>query len=185
MGCPSILFVDDDVMTQWVMTEVLSRSGYTVTSVCRCEDAIELLGDASEFDLLLVDLDLLDGLDGSSLITQWRKAAPGRAAIFTSVLGFPLRRLNRHEHFMHRPFSGCSARNERIERPDLPLAWQLVRGPAAAQRAHQVDGNLLVTRAQPDLGGLGLQQGDLGDHHIDVVADPGRVELQRERLRLA
>ena len=105
MGCPSILFVDDDVMTQWVMTEVLSRSGYTVTSVCRCEDAIELLGDASEFDLLLVDLDLLDGLDGSSLITQWRKAAPGRAAIFTSVLGFPLRRLNRHEHFMHRPFS--------------------------------------------------------------------------------
>lgn len=105
MCYPSILFVDDDVLTQWVMTEVLSRSGYTVTSVCRCEDAIKLLQDTADFDLLLVDLDLLDALDSSSLITQWREATSGRAVIFTSVLTFPLRRLNRHEHFMQRPFS--------------------------------------------------------------------------------
>ena len=104
MYCPSILFADDDVLTQWVMTEVLSRSGYTVTSVCRCEQAIELLRNTSDFDLLLVDLDLLDAL-GSSLVTQWREALPGRAAIFTSALTFPLHRLDRHEHFIPRPFS--------------------------------------------------------------------------------
>ncbi len=103
----SILFADDDVLTQWVMTEVLSQSGYTVTSVCRCEDAIQLLQGDPGFDLLLADLDLPDALGGSSLVVQWREALPGRAAIFTSALASPLRSLGRHEHFLRRPFSAA------------------------------------------------------------------------------
>ena len=107
MRRPSILFADDDVLTQWVMTEVLSQSGYTVTSVCRCEDAIQLLQGVAGFDLLLADLDLPGALGGSSLVVQWREASPGRAAILTSALASPLRSLGRHEHFLRRPFSAA------------------------------------------------------------------------------
>ncbi len=103
----SILFANDDVLTQWIMTEVLSQSGYAVTSVCRCEDAIELLQDAADFDLLLADLELPDTLGGSGLLAQWRKALPGRPVIFTSALAGPLRCLERHEHLMQRPFGAA------------------------------------------------------------------------------
>ena len=105
MRRPSVLFVDDDILTQWVMMEVLSQSGYAVTSVCRCQDAIDLLQDVPDFDLLLADLDLLYAIDGSGLVAQWREALPGRAVVFTSALASPLRCLGRHEHFVQRPFS--------------------------------------------------------------------------------
>ena len=107
MSQPSILFANDDVLTQWITTEVLSRSGYAVSSVCRCEDAIELLQDGSDFDLLLADVEVADALSGSGLLAQWRKTLPGRPVILTSVQAGPLRCLDRHEYFMQRPFAAA------------------------------------------------------------------------------
>ncbi len=134
MRRPSILFANDDILTQWVMTEVLSHSGYAVKSVCRCEDAVELLQDVPNFDLLLADLDLPDTSSGG-LAGQWRHARPGRPAIFTSTQAWPLRRLDRHEHFLKQPF-GARQLLELVEFALDEAAFQPVYAMAARSRQH-------------------------------------------------
>ena len=59
-----ILFVDDDVLTQWSLTEVLDQAGYSVTSACRAEEAIRLIGSGGGFDVLLTDVALPDQMTG-------------------------------------------------------------------------------------------------------------------------
>lgn len=106
MNSRCILFADDDVLTQWIMTEVLTEAGYDVVSACRGREAIELIDTHAEFDLLIVDMDLPDSLSGHDLAEIWRKTLPGRPVIFTGLKsGASMRLLDYHETFLEKPFS--------------------------------------------------------------------------------
>lgn len=103
-----ILFADDDVMTQWIMTDVLTGAGFTVTSVCRGVEAIGLLDGAADFDLLLTDVDLPDSLDGHALADHWHRTLPRCPVIYTGArrnAGMPM--LHRHEHFIEKPLGAA------------------------------------------------------------------------------
>jgi DNA-binding NtrC family response regulator len=101
-----ILFADDDVLTQWVMTDVLSQAGFDVISACRGSEATALLGPSHEFDLLLIDVDLPDDGSGHRLVDHWRAAHPGRPVIYTGAgRGAAMRHLGRQEYFIEKPLS--------------------------------------------------------------------------------
>jgi two-component system NtrC family sensor kinase len=108
MSMPSrlILFADDDVLTQWIMTDVLSQAGFDVVSACRGSEATELLAQQQAFDLLVTDLDLPDNLSGHQLAEHWRASHPGRPVIYTGTprrTSMPI--LARHEYFIEKPLS--------------------------------------------------------------------------------
>ena len=106
MAYGSILFVDDDVLTQWVMTEALTKAGYEVTSVCHCADAVAMLSADAEFDLLLTEIDLPEGADGVRLGEHWGRTLLRRPVIYTGVTaGLALGRLGSRDIFLEKPFS--------------------------------------------------------------------------------
>ena len=105
MTSRAILFVDDDVLTQWVMSEALSEHGYDVTSACRGSDACCLLDAQHGYDLLILDTDLPDLLTGPDLASAWHQASPNRPILFIGVERHALRRLGRHETFLSKPFT--------------------------------------------------------------------------------
>jgi CheY-like chemotaxis protein len=79
-----VLFVDDDVLNQWLVTDSLSANGFTVTGLCRGAEAVAMLEEGREFDLLLTDLHMPDGMTGFELAGHWRRAQPGRPILYTS-----------------------------------------------------------------------------------------------------
>ncbi len=106
MPSRSILFADDDVLSQWIMTDVLTHAGFTVTSVCRGVEAIALVEKNSDFDLLLTDLDLPDNVTGHELANHWRDTLPGRPVLYTGIKRGPvLRILEQHEYYMDKPLN--------------------------------------------------------------------------------
>jgi CheY-like chemotaxis protein len=80
-----VLFVDDDVLNQWLMTESLKSEGFIVTGVCRGAEALRMLNDGYEFDLLLTDFVMPDGMSGFELAAHWRRVQPGRPIIYTGA----------------------------------------------------------------------------------------------------
>ena len=56
----------------------IDRGRFAVASVCRASQIMELLADAPEFDILLLDTALPDNLDGYDIARAWRRALPGR-----------------------------------------------------------------------------------------------------------
>ena len=102
----SVLFVDDDVFTQWIMTEVLTDAGFDVVSACRGAEAVRLLTDAPDFDLLITDVDLPDNVGGTDLGQVWRSAVPGRPTLYTGTRRHPAtRHLASNEFFLNKPFT--------------------------------------------------------------------------------
>ena len=133
----SILFANDDVLTQWVMTEVLTEAGFDVVSACRGQQVLELLSDTPEFDLLLVDLAMSDVVDEHQIACHWRQALPGRPIVYTGPDRSRLRRpLSLSESFLRTPFNaGVLLRTVdaaledacfRTMRPEVPSRMQHV-----------------------------------------------------------
>jgi CheY-like chemotaxis protein len=132
-----ILFVDDDVWTQWVMTEVLTQSGYDVVSACRGIEAIALLEDAPAFDLLLTDVDLPDSVSAAELCEHWHHALPDCPIVYMGTAnGRMSGLLNPHETFLQKPF-GADRLLETIDAV-LEDAYFKPFLPPMARRIHHV-----------------------------------------------
>ena len=99
-----VLFANDDIMTQWVMSDVLAASGFTLTSVCLAQRAVELIEAGAEFDLMLLDV-TLPGLDQSGLARRWRHLLRNRPVIYTGRTQHGLAPLQQNESFLMAPFS--------------------------------------------------------------------------------
>ena len=67
-----ILIVDDESSILKVLSSVLDRQGYSSTCAANGEEALRQL-DQEEFDLMITDLRLGDGIDGVELLHQARE----------------------------------------------------------------------------------------------------------------
>ena len=102
----TILFVDDDALTQWVMADALTEAGCEVTSACRGMEACRLIEEAHGFDVLITDIDLPDVLTGTDLARVWHGASPNRPVLYIGSVNHPaVRHLERHETFLAKPFT--------------------------------------------------------------------------------
>ena len=63
-GNKTILLVEDEAVTARVVNKALEKCGYKVIHVDSGEKAFELFENKSEIDLILMDINLGDGIDG-------------------------------------------------------------------------------------------------------------------------
>lgn len=83
MGSESILVVDDVLRQREIASQVLSKLGYSITSVSSGEEAIEYLKSNSA-DLLVLDMIMEPGIDGLETYRSILELHPGQKAIIAS-----------------------------------------------------------------------------------------------------
>ena len=79
----TVLLVDDHDLVRATTAEVLVDLGYRVIEARSGEDAIRLLADGLEIDLMITDL-LMPGLDGTELAALARARRPGLPVLLVS-----------------------------------------------------------------------------------------------------
>lgn len=83
-GRETILVVEDDVLVRsYVMTD-LAALGYTAHATASAAQAMALVYDDVEFDLLFTDIRLGGCVDGGQLAEELRKHRPGLKVLLTS-----------------------------------------------------------------------------------------------------
>ncbi|MGP9814076.1 ATP-binding protein [Rhodopseudomonas sp. NSM] len=83
-GRETILVVEDDLLVRsYVMTD-LAALGYTAHAAATAAQAMALVYDDLEFDLLFTDVKLSGGIDGRQLADALRKHRPRLKVLFTS-----------------------------------------------------------------------------------------------------
>lgn len=82
-GIESVLVVDDDQSQRRVTTEQLKALGYRVAAVGSGEEAVSYL-QHHEVDLLLLDMIMPSGIDGTETYRRISKTRPGQKALIVS-----------------------------------------------------------------------------------------------------
>ena len=83
-GHERLLVVEDDLLVRnYVMTH-LAALGYTAYAAATAAEAMAMVYDDLEFDLLFTDVILSGGIDGRQLAETLRKCRPGLKVLFTS-----------------------------------------------------------------------------------------------------
>jgi len=83
-GKERLLVVEDDLLVRnYVMTH-LAALGYSAHAAATAAEAMAMVSDGLEFDLLFTDVILSGGLDGRQLADALRKSRPGLKVLFTS-----------------------------------------------------------------------------------------------------
>lgn len=81
----NILVVDDDEMVRYVLAEKLAESGYSVSTACDGETAVQLFREAA-FDAVLLDL-RMPGMDGRETLKELRRCDPHIPVIMVTAYG--------------------------------------------------------------------------------------------------
>jgi two-component system, cell cycle sensor histidine kinase and response regulator CckA len=82
-GTGKILLVEDEDMVRAVAERALARNGYTVTTAANGEEALAILQDQSDFDLLVSDV-VMPVMDGPTLVRRARESLPDLPILFMS-----------------------------------------------------------------------------------------------------
>jgi two-component system cell cycle sensor histidine kinase/response regulator CckA len=81
-SAPRVLLVEDEDAVRTIVTEILERNGFTVTSAESAESALDILA-IERFDVLLTDV-MLPRMSGPALARSARRDAPGLPVLFMS-----------------------------------------------------------------------------------------------------
>ena len=79
-----MLVVEDEASVRRFVCSQLVSLGYEVTAVEAAPDALDLLRDGQEFDLLFTDVVLPMGMSGMELAQQARELKPNLKVLLTS-----------------------------------------------------------------------------------------------------
>ena len=92
----TILVIDDEENICRILSEILTATGHTVTTLTSAEEALELLSSAS-FDLIISDL-VLKGMSGWEMSKIIRDTYPGQEIIILTGWGPNIEEMNQQEH---------------------------------------------------------------------------------------
>jgi two-component system cell cycle sensor histidine kinase/response regulator CckA len=106
-GSGKILVVEDEDMVRAVAERALDRQGYDVVTARDGEEALEIIADQTDFDLILSDV-VMPGMDGPAMAEEMRKSLPDIPILFMS--GYAEEQLREsiniaQVHFLPKPFS--------------------------------------------------------------------------------
>jgi two-component system cell cycle sensor histidine kinase/response regulator CckA len=107
-GSETVLVVEDDDIVRELVVLLLEGQGYTVLSVGRASEALELFRSPITIDLLLTDLLMPGGMDGRELAEETIAMRPGTQVLLMS--GYTTDALVLHgvgegAHFLQKPFT--------------------------------------------------------------------------------
>jgi CheY-like chemotaxis protein len=83
-GSETILLVEDDNLVREYATAMVSRLGYRVISARNGPEALHVLRQVGDIDLLFTDVVMPGGLNGRELAEKARELHPNMAVLFTS-----------------------------------------------------------------------------------------------------
>ncbi len=83
-GQAKILVVDDDDLVRAEIREKLTSFGYRVIEAANGPEAIELLADTPDIDLLFTDVVMPGGMNGREVAQEARSIRPNLKVLFTS-----------------------------------------------------------------------------------------------------
>jgi two-component system cell cycle sensor histidine kinase/response regulator CckA len=94
-------------MVRAVAERALDRQGYDVVTARDGEEALEIIADQSDFDLILSDV-VMPGMDGPAMAEEMRRSLPDIPILFMS--GYAEEQLREsiniaQVHFLPKPFS--------------------------------------------------------------------------------
>ena len=81
---PVLLVVEDDFLVRLTLVDALSDLGFDVLEAEDARDALSLLCDRPDIDLILSDINLPGGSDGFALARAARVIRPGLPVIYAS-----------------------------------------------------------------------------------------------------
>jgi CheY-like chemotaxis protein len=79
-----VLLVEDEFLICMMMADALSERGFEVRTAANARDALAHLTCGEPFDVLLTDLNLGPGLDGSGLARLARELRPDLPVVYVS-----------------------------------------------------------------------------------------------------
>jgi len=83
-GRETILVVEDDELVRANVIAQLHSLGYATVEAGNAADAIDLVRDGAQFDLLFTDVIMPGRMDGAGLARQVSRLRPGVKVLFTS-----------------------------------------------------------------------------------------------------
>jgi len=105
-----VLLVEDELLVREVASEDLGEAGFDVTTASDGDEALTILQDNSEFDLLFTDIRMPGSTDGWELARQAKQAIPGLKVIYATGLGDAGDELVEGECFVRKPYSNKDLR---------------------------------------------------------------------------
>ncbi|MGP1282359.1 MAG: response regulator, partial [Parasphingopyxis sp.] len=103
----TVLVVEDEDMVRAVAERALTRQGYSVVTAEDGEDALRIIAERRDFDLILSDV-VMPGMDGPAMAAELREIMPDVPILFMS--GYAEEQLRQsidieRVHFLPKPFS--------------------------------------------------------------------------------
>ena len=100
----TILVVDDEPAVLGLMCCVLQRAGHRVIPAHEATDALILIQDCPDIDLLICDV-VMPGMPGTELAEWVRSKRPGVRVVLSSGYDMDLVKSERSWQFLPKPFS--------------------------------------------------------------------------------
>ncbi|HEY8580418.1 MAG TPA: response regulator [Beijerinckiaceae bacterium] len=102
---PVVLVVEDEFLVRMSTSEMLADAGYEVLEAENAREALAVLGDRSDIDLLFTDVMMPGELDGLGLASLVRERLPHVQVIVTSAVRIPVdERLPEGSTFVGKPY---------------------------------------------------------------------------------
>jgi len=107
LGSEHILVVEDDELVRAHLSNQLGVLGYRVTNAAHAQLALSIVKNTDDIDLLLTDIVMPGGMNGSQLADEVAKLRPDIKVLLTS--GYPRNIINSE--------NGAGARVELLSKP--------------------------------------------------------------------
>lgn len=106
---PVVLVVDDEACVRSLTAEILEDAGFRAVQACDADEALRLLRQRCDIEVVLTDIEMPGSLDGLALALRIRECWPGIGLVLTSG-GRPIsqKTLPREGLFMPKPYSGAT-----------------------------------------------------------------------------
>jgi len=83
----AVLVVDDNRLSRQNIAGFLARNGYSVTEASTGEDAIEVIRNIDNFDIIITDLRMPGSVNGLDVLQYQAGISPGRCSILVTAFG--------------------------------------------------------------------------------------------------
>lgn len=103
-----VLLVEDDDLIRDCLAELLAHNGWRVTAVADAAQALQMADAGMVPDVLVTDLRLGHGMNGTALISAARRRWPLVCAVLMSGADGAEPVLARGDQYLRKPFSGGS-----------------------------------------------------------------------------
>jgi CheY-like chemotaxis protein len=100
-----VLLVEDELLVREVAAGDLAEAGFDVTAVSDGDEALAILREGTDFDLLFTDIRMPGSTDGWDLAREAKRMIPDLKVIYATGLGDAGDGLDEGECYVRKPYN--------------------------------------------------------------------------------